>query len=128
MAEGQPDPPSSLFQVLMAGVLVGFTWLANWVQGTEEGETFRRDIYTSKEDCLKDWGDEGNCEQDTSRRAGSANFYGPWYRSGQYGSSSDSKSAGTVDAPRPGSHASGTAHVTRGGFGGSGAAHSSSGS
>ena len=109
----------------MAGVVAALSWLANW---TEERETLRRDVYASKEDCIKDWGEERNCEQDFSARGSAVRYYGPSYRSGEYGSSSNSKPEGTVDSARPGSHAVGTAHVSRGGFGGSGAAHGASGS
>jgi len=50
----------------MTGIVAGFSWLTNW---TEDRETLRRDIYASKEDCVKDWGEEQNCEQDYTTRA-----------------------------------------------------------
>ena len=127
MTGSQPDGggPRPWFYLLMTGAVAAFSWLTNW---TEERETFRRDVYASKEDCVKDWGDEHNCEEDFATRGSGGHFYGPSYRSGQYGSSPNAKPEGTVDSARPGSHAVGTAHVSRGGFGGSGAAHGASGS
>jgi len=102
----------------------------------QQESALRRDLYASKEDCLKDWGDELKCaEQAAPARSGSATggyhggyWYGPFYRSGEHGSSSISRPHGTVDAARPGSRAVGTSHISRGGFGGSGSAHASSGS
>ena len=129
MADSQPDGggPRTWFYLLMTGAVAAFSWLTNW---TEERETLRRDVYASKEDCIKDWGEERNCEQDytTRARGGGVRFYGPAYSSGEYGSSPNTKPEGTIDSARPGSHALGTAHVSRGGFGGSGAAHGASGS
>jgi uncharacterized protein YgiB involved in biofilm formation len=97
--------------------------------------TLRRDLYANKEDCLKDWGDELKCaEQPAPAQGGSAGgyhggyWYGPFYRSGSFGSSSTGMPHGTVDAARPGSHAIATSHISRGGFGAGGAAHASSGS
>jgi uncharacterized protein YgiB involved in biofilm formation len=110
-------------------VLLGAAALASCGQ---EESTLRRDLYSSKEDCLKDWGDELKCaEQNSPGRTGGYHggyWYGPSYRSGQYGSSAIARSHGTVDSARPGSHAVGTSHISRGGFGGSGSAHASSGS
>jgi len=131
MADSQPDGggPRTWFYLLMTGAVAAFSWLTNW---TEERETLRRDVYASKEDCVKDWGEERNCEEAIASPqgffGGGARYYGPSYRSGDYGSSPNSKPEGTVDSARPGSHAVGTAHVSRGGFGGSGAAHGASGS
>lgn len=109
-------------------VLLGAAALAACGQ---DDETARRDLYASKEDCLKDWGDELKCEEGPaaqgSRGGHGSYFYGPMYRPGQFGSHSVSRPAGTVDAARPGSRSVGTTHVTRGGFGGSGHAHSGGG-
>lgn len=92
----------------------------------------RRDVYASRDDCLKDWGDELKCEEQSppARIGGSHGGYwfGPMYRSGQFGSSSNARSVGTVDSARPGSRGVATTHVSRGGFGAGGAAHASSGS
>jgi uncharacterized protein YgiB involved in biofilm formation len=111
-------------------VLLGAAALASCAQ---EESTLRRDLYSNKEDCLKDWGDEQKCaEQSSPGRTGSGYhggyWYGPFYRSGEHGSSSIGRSHGTIDSARPGSHAVGTSHISRGGFGGSGSAHASSAS
>jgi uncharacterized protein YgiB involved in biofilm formation len=113
-------------------VLLGAAALASCGQ---EESTLRRDLYSSKEDCVKDWGDELKCaEQSGSSRSGSVGgyhggyWYGPSYRSGDHGSSSLSRPHGTIDSARPGSHAVGTSHISRGGFGGSASAHASGGS
>ena len=113
-------------------VLLGAAALAACGQ---EDDTLRRDVYTSREDCVHDWGDELKCaEQAAPATSGSGGgyhggyWYGPFYRSGAYGSSSNSMPHGTVDAARPGSHAIATSHISRGGFGASGSAHASGGS
>lgn len=102
----------------------------------QQDDTLRRDIYASRADCVQDWGDEQKCEAQPAGSGfagsngsthGGGFFLGPSYRSGQFGSSSSARSAGTVDAARSGSHAIATSHVSRGGFGSSGASHSSSG-
>ncbi|TMG85270.1 MAG: hypothetical protein E6H67_03275 [Betaproteobacteria bacterium] len=96
----------------------------------QEGDGLRRDVYTSKDDCLKDWGDELKCEEQSAPPGGvrhGAYWYGPAYRSGQFGSSGSSRPGGSVDSARPGSRAVATSHVSHGGFGASGAAHASSG-
>jgi hypothetical protein len=98
----------------------------------QEDDTLRRDLYSSKEDCVRDWGDELKCEKPpaTGYVSGShfGYWYGPSYRSGQYGSSREDQPSGTVSQARPGSHSIGTGHVSRGGFGASGSAHGSGGS
>ena len=112
-------------------VLLGAAALASCGQES----ALRRDLYANKEDCLKDWGDELKCaEQAAPASSGSSGgyhggyWYGPFYRSGAYGSSLSSMPHGTVDAARPGSHAIATSHVSRGGFGASGSSHASGGS
>ena|SRR5690349_16584425 len=110
-------------------VLLGAAALAACGQ---EDDTLRRDVYANKEDCVQDWGDELKCEKPPATgytpgfRPGY--WYGPYYRSGQYGSSPRSEPPGTVSQARPGSHSVGTSHVSHGGFGASGAAHGSGGS
>lgn len=110
-------------------VLLGAAALAACGQ---EDDTLRRDLYSSKEDCIKDWGDQYKCEEQsaTGYTPGfhSNYWYGPAYRYGQYGSTSRNGAPGTVTEARPGSHSVGTSHVSRGGFGASGAAHGSGGS
>jgi uncharacterized protein YgiB involved in biofilm formation len=105
---------------------------ASVVACDQYGESLRRDVYATKNDCVADWGDQTQCdEQPATQYGGGAHggyWYGPTYRSGQYGSSAGTAPAGTVDSARPGSHAVATSHVSRGGFGASGAAHGSGGS
>ena len=100
--------------------------------GGEEEKTASRDVYKSRADCQRDWGDDSaKCEQQSSGpHAGM--FYGPL----MYGLGAMSGRSGfsnTMPA-RPGSSAVGTAHVpgaaggtTRGGFGSSARTHSSGG-
>lgn len=74
------------------------------------GEQEQRNLYRSKEDCVKDWGQEEGCEQVTSsnnyyggRYYPMGYFYGPRYREGaSYGSA---RSTHAIS-------------VARGGFGG----------
>jgi hypothetical protein len=110
-------------------VLLGAAALAACGQ---EDDTLRRDVYTSKEDCVHDWGDELKCENqpaaDPTFGHSSGYWYGPSYRSGQFGSNPRSEPSGTVSQARPGSRSVGTSHVSHGGFGASGAAHGSGGS
>jgi uncharacterized protein YgiB involved in biofilm formation len=104
--------------------------LATLVACGQEERTLRRDVYASRDDCVADWGDAVKCEQPygTGHGVGGGTYwYGPAYRSGQFGSNPSSETPGTVDSARPGSHAVATSHVSRGGFGASGAAHSSGG-
>src|SRR5438309_11454540 len=95
-------------------------------------ETLRRDLYSSKENCVQDWGDELKCENRpaTGYAPGyhSGYWYGPAYRSGQFGSSPQHEAPGSVSQARPGSHAVGPGHGSHGGFGASRAAHGSRGS
>src|SRR5450755_2863046 len=68
-------------------VLLGAAALASCGQ---QESTLRRDLYANKEDCLKDWGDELKCaEQAAPASTGSSYhggyWYGPFYRSGDYG-------------------------------------------
>jgi len=122
-----PRPRRSSARVTL--VLLGAAALAACSQ---EDETLRRDLYSSREDCIKDWGDQFKCEEQPA--AGytpgfhQSYWYGPAYRYGQYGSTSRNSAPGTVTEARPGSHSIGTSHVSRGGFGASGAAHGSGGS
>jgi hypothetical protein len=107
-------------------VLLGAATLAGC---GSDGDALRRDVYTSREDCAKDWGDEQRCEpiRGSSGASGGSSgsggggrgggWYGPEYRS-------DGSASHEV---RPGSHAVGSSEVSRGGFGSSGAAHGSGG-
>ncbi len=104
---------------------------ATLVACSQDDQTLRRDIYARKDDCVADWGNETKCEQTPVATHGSAGhgayWYGPAYRSGQFGSNPANGAPGTVDSARPGSHAIGTSHVSHGGFGSTGAAHGSGG-
>lgn len=114
-------PRKSSHQVTL--VLLGAAAL---VGCSQEDPALVRDVYTSREDCAKDWGDEVKCEQApvTSHNGfHGAYWYGPSYRGGQFGLRSGDSAPGTVDAARPGSHAVFTGHVGRGGFGATGSAH-----
>lgn len=76
--------------------------------------TSRRTQYASKEECLADWGDAKECEQQEARRSdGSRSHYywGPAFGGRSSGSSSRSSSSG--------SHS-----VSRGGFGSHGSSAS----
>jgi uncharacterized protein YgiB involved in biofilm formation len=80
-----------------------------------------RDIYRTRADCQRDWGDDDRkCERQTSGTH-SGYWYGP-----AYGYSGARSSTGSTLAPRSNSSSVGTT-VARGGFGGSSASHSSSG-
>jgi uncharacterized protein YgiB involved in biofilm formation len=120
-----PIPPrKSSRQVTL--VLLGAAAL---VACSQDDPMLRRDVYTSKDDCVADWGDEVKCEASTVTPHGGVHglyWYGPAYRSGQFGSAN--VPPGAVDAARPGSHAVFTSHVSRGGFGATGAAHGFGGS
>lgn len=93
-----------------------------------------RDLYASREDCLKDWGKTPEkCEPagkvPGSRGGGGSSsvnyFHGPSYTPSTTGSSTSSGVSG--DAPRPGSHAISRVSST-GGFGASSAKHAGSSS
>ena len=124
-----PRPRRSSARVTL--VLLGAAALAACSQ---EEDTLRRDLYSSREDCVKAWGDQFKCEEQPATgytsgyHPGLGYWYGPYYRSGQFGSSVQNEPPGTVSQARPGSHSVGTSHVSRGGFGASGAAHGSGGS
>ena len=99
--------------------------------GKEEEKTATRDVYKSRADCQRDWGDDKKCEQQTSGpHAGM--FYGPLMYG--LGAMSGRSGFGNTMPARPGSNAVGAAHVpgsaggtTRGGFGSSARSHSSGG-
>ena len=80
-------------------------------------KTIKRDVYTSREDCLRDWRDYSTndpaelCEPIKS--ANSIYYYGPRYCGMRRGP------AGTINLPRSNSRAVGVAHISRGGFGSS---------
>ena len=91
----------------------------------------RRDLYASKQDCVKDWGDESKCEQappgttSSHPHSGNGYFWGPAYSSSTYRTGTPN-SAGWTSA-RSGSRAVGTSSFSRGGFGHSASSHGSGG-
>ena len=99
-------------------VLIGSATL----YGCGSDETGTRDIYRTRADCQRDWGDDANKCESVSSGPHSGYFYGPSYGYGHSGSS-----VGRTAAPRAGSNAIGSTQVARGGFGSSAAAHSSGG-
>ena len=91
----------------------------------------QRDLYSSKQDCVKDWGDETKCESAPASatngrtHSGGGYFWGPMYSGSSYRSgSSTSSSLGSV---RSGSRAVGSSSISRGGFGSGASSHSSGG-
>jgi len=77
--------------------------------------TSRRNSYASKEECLADWGDPKECEQQEARRSDgsrSGYYWGPSY--GSHGSSSSGRSGSSA-----GGHS-----ISRGGFGSHGSSAS----
>ena len=93
----------------------------------------KRDVYASKQDCIKDWGDETKCEtapahagNSTGRtHSGGGFFWGPIYSGSSFRNNSGSSSS--IGATRSGSHAIGSSSISRGGFGSSASSHSSGG-
>jgi uncharacterized protein YgiB involved in biofilm formation len=93
--------------------------------GGEEEETATRDVYRSRTDCQRDWGDDDKKCEGVSSGPHAGMFYGPLlYGLGSRGA------AGSSLAPRPGSNAVASTNTTvsRGGFGSSASSHSSGGS
>src|SRR5688500_12414456 len=91
-------------------VLIGATALHGC--GKDEEETATRDVYKSRADCQRDWGeDAAKCEQQASGpHAGM--FYGPLLAGMVMGRMSGSGFGSTM-APRQGSNAVGSTHVPR---------------
>ena len=102
--------------------------------GADEEETASRDVYRTRADCQRDWGeDDKKCEPvKTGQHSGM--FYGPLL----FGAMSGMGNRGAGLAPRPGSSAiattqtttsrsAGGSSVSRGGFGSSASSHSSGG-
>lgn len=86
-----------------------------------DDDTAARDVYRTRADCQRDWGDDDKKCESISSGPHSGYFYGPMmYGMGRMGS------AESAVAPRPGSHAIAT-HVSRGGFGASASAHGAGG-
>jgi uncharacterized protein YgiB involved in biofilm formation len=123
--------PSRRSTATLTLVLIGAAALHGC--GADEEETATRDVYQSRADCQRDWGDDDKkCEPATSgSHAGM--FYGPL----MYGLASGMMgNRGANLAPRPGSNAVASTNTTvsrsggsvsRGGFGSSASSHSSGG-
>src|SRR5688500_16270489 len=111
-------------------VLIGTAALPGCGGGSNDDAT--RDVYRTRADCQRDWGDDPKkCEQQGSGRH-SGFFYGPMYGHGRSASSGTDSAA---LAPRKGSNAissttvsrssgsTSSGSVARGGFGSSASAH-----
>jgi uncharacterized protein YgiB involved in biofilm formation len=100
-------------------VLIGLAGLGG-LSGCSQEET-RRDVYASKEDCLKDWGNNpADCEPANDRprtTGGGYHYYGRPYT--YFGDSSTTTASGARST-----RAVSSSTISRGGFGSSG--HSSS--
>ena len=89
---------------------------------TDTPSTSRRAAYATKEECLADWGDPKECEQQEARSGGSRSFFwGPATSSGRsYSSGSrSSSSSGSRSSSSSGGHS-----ISRGGFGSGGSSAS----
>ena len=98
----------------MTLVLIGAAALSGCGEGPA---TSRRASYATKEECLADWGDPKECEQQEARQGDGTRshfFWGPSTGSSRsYGGGSRSSSSSR------GSSSSGGHSISRGGFGGS---------
>jgi uncharacterized protein YgiB involved in biofilm formation len=90
--------------------------------GSKE-EAATRDVYRSRTDCQRDWGDDEKKCETVSSGPHAGYFYGPM----MYGFGRSGASSGTTLGPRQGTNAIASTHVSRGGFGASASAHSSGG-
>jgi len=91
-----------------------------------DGPTFSRDVYSTRADCVQDWGEETKCAPAASH-LGSGYYYGPGYL--YSGSPQEAARRGeAIGRARTDSHAIATSHVSRGGFGSSSSLHASTGS
>jgi hypothetical protein len=97
-------------------VLVGAAALSGCGDGPA---TSRRASYATKEECLADWGDPRECEQQEARSGsgtGSHFYWGP--------STGSSRSSSGSSSSRSSSSSSGGHSVSRGGFGSHGSSAS----
>ena len=89
----------------------------------------KRDVYASKQDCVKDWGDETKCDPAPAAagqgrtHSGSGFFWGPMYSGAAHRWANSGTSS--LSPVRSGSHAVGSSSISRGGFGSSASSHSS---
>jgi uncharacterized protein YgiB involved in biofilm formation len=114
-------------------VLIGTSALPGCGGGEGDQKAAARDVYRTRADCQRDWGDDPKkCEQQSSGRH-SGYFYGPMYHGSGFSRSTGTGADSATMAPRKGSSAIGTTSmssggsVSRGGFGSSASAHSSGG-
>ena len=83
--------------------------------------TARKDAYASKQECLADWGDEKECDEQVGPRSSGSSSGSPvyWGPSGR----SPSRSAGSSRSSRSGP-SSGGHSISHGGFGSHGSSAS----
>jgi hypothetical protein len=93
-------------------VLIGTAALA----GCSDDSLSRRKAYATKEECLADWGDPTECEEQIVRHSDGTSSR--WYWGGGHGGGGGWWGGGGSGSSGGGSHG-----VQRGGFGASGQAH-----
>ncbi|MEO6566350.1 MAG: hypothetical protein ABIO63_09970 [Casimicrobiaceae bacterium] len=103
-------------------VLIG----AAAVSGCSDPPPSRKAAYASRQECLADWGDEKECDEQVARRDDGSRshiYWGPSFRSpsriGGGGSSSTSRSSSS------GRSSSSSSSTSRGGFGSHGSSSAS---
>ncbi len=82
----------------------------------------RRSQYASREECLADWGEPKDCEQQEARTGDGSRshfYWGPGARSGSWTGGSRSSSSSSRSSSSSGSHS-----TSRGGFGSHGSSAS----
>jgi uncharacterized protein YgiB involved in biofilm formation len=102
--------------------------------GGKDEEAATRDVYRSRADCQRDWGDDAKKCEPVSSGSHAGMFYGPLLFGLASGMGSRG-AAGSSLAPRQGTHAvastttsaSHSGSTSRGGFGSSASSHSSGG-
>lgn len=107
-------------------VLIG----AAALQGCGKDEkSAARDVYKSRADCQRDWGEDASKCETVSSGPHAGFFYGPLLYGLAGRGMGAGVSPGSTMAPRPGSNAIGTTPTpaSRGGFGSSARSHSSGG-
>jgi uncharacterized protein YgiB involved in biofilm formation len=86
-------------------------------------EAATRDVYRTRADCQRDWGDDDKKCEAASSGPHTGFFYGPLL----YGLARSGAGSQSTVAPRQGTNAIASTNVTRGGFGSSASAHSAGG-
>ena len=92
--------------------------------GNDE-EAATRDVYRTRADCQRDWGDDAQKCEPQSSGSHAGYFLGPLMYG--IGRSSAGFGSNATTAPRAGSNAVGSTTVSRDGFGSSASAHSAGG-